>query len=102
MLVVKATYIVAEAFTNPFNYAYVPGDVVFNGMWYERLREESHTYLLKIDRDPGTVYSHLILSSKFSMPPIVHSIRSHFSGFELKAELREIIDEASRSAALLD
>jgi hypothetical protein len=102
MLVVKATYIIAEAFCDPDGNAYLPRDVVFNGMWYEQLREGSLTYLLKNDRDPSTIYSHLILSSKFSMSPIVHPIKSHFSGFELHAEVKEIINEALRSAALLD
>jgi hypothetical protein len=63
ILVVKATYIVIDAFTDPNGNAYVPCDVVFNGLWYEWLREGSRTYLLKTDRDSSLVYSHLILSS---------------------------------------
>jgi hypothetical protein len=58
--------------------------------------------LLKNDREPSTVYSHVIFTSKFSLPPIAHPIKSHFLGFELKPEVRKIIDEALRGAVLLE
>ena len=102
MIVVKATYIVEEAFTDPDENTYVPGDVVFDGIWYERLKEGSRTYLLRNDREPSTVYSHVVLTSKFSLPPIAHPIKSRLSGFELKVDVKEIIDEALRGAVLLD
>jgi hypothetical protein len=102
MLVHTATHEVQEGFTDPEGNEYGPGDVIFSGFWYERLREGSRTYLLRNDKEPSSVYSHLVLSSKFSMPPISHPVRSRFAGFELKLEVKEIIDEAALAAALLD
>jgi hypothetical protein len=48
------------------------------------------------------VFSHLVLTSKFSLPPISYPIKSQFAGFELKLEVKEIIDDVVRTAALLD
>jgi hypothetical protein len=70
IIVCKPMYVVQEPFTDPDGNAYVPGDMVFNGFWYERLRQGSRTYLLRNDREASTVYSHIILTSKFSLPPI--------------------------------
>jgi hypothetical protein len=102
LLVVKPTYVVEDAFTDPVGNSYVPGDVVFNGFWYERLREGSRTYLLKNDREASTVYSHVILTSKFSLSPIQHLIKGRFSGYELKLEVKETIDEALSATLLLE
>jgi hypothetical protein len=101
-LVVKPTYVVEEAFTNPNGNSYMLGDIVFNGFWYERLREGSRTYLLKNDREASTVYSHVILTSKFSLSPIQHLIKGRFSGYELKLEVKETIDEALSATLLLE
>jgi hypothetical protein len=102
ILIVKPTYVVEDAFTNPDGNSYVPGNVVFNGFWYERLREGSRTYLLRNDREASTVYSHVILTSKFYLPPIQHLIKGRFSGYELKLEVKETIDEALLAALLLE
>ena len=102
MLVVKPVHIVQEAFSDPEGNSYGPGDVVFGGSWYERLRQGSRTYLLRNDKEPCFVYSHLVLTAKFSLPPITHKIKSRFSGFELTLEVKEIIDEALRDAVMLD
>jgi hypothetical protein len=102
MLVVKPTHIVHEPFIDQEGNSYGPGDVVFGGFWYERLREGSQTYLLRNDKEPSFVYSHVVLTAKFSLPPITHRIKSRFSGFELTLEVKEIIDEALRDAVMLD
>ena len=57
MLVVKDVHAVEEAFTDPDGNNYVPADVVFSVLWYERLREGSRTYLLRNDRESHTIYS---------------------------------------------
>ena len=102
MLVVKATYIMDESFTDPNINTYLLRDVVFGGIWYKRLKEGSRTYLLQNNREPSTVYNHLVLTSIFSMPLTAHPIRSRLSGFELKLEIKDIIDKALRDAQLLD
>ena len=102
MLVVKPTHTVQEPFIDLEGNSYGPGDVVFGGFWYEQLREGSQTYLLRDDKEPSFVYSHVVLTAKFSLPPITHPIKSRLSGFELTLEVKEIIDEALRDAVLLD
>ena len=102
MLVVKPTHTVQESFIDVDRNNYGSGDVVFGGFWYERLREGSRTYLLRNDKEPSFVYSHVVLTAKFSLPPITHEIKSRFSGFELTLEVKEIIDEALRDAVMLD
>ena len=102
MLVHTATRTLQDSFTDPEGNGYGPRDVIFSGFWYERLKEGSCTYLLRNDKEPSSVYSHLLLTSKFSLPPISHSLKSRLAGFELKLDVKEIIDEAARTAALLD
>ena len=102
MLVHTATRTLQDSFTDPEGNGYGPGDIIFSGFWYERLKEGSRTYLLRNDKEPSSVYSHLLLTSKFSLPPISHSLKSQLAGFELKLDVKEIINEAARAAALLD
>jgi hypothetical protein len=102
MIVVAATYTIEEAFSDLGGNLYVPGDVVFLGLWYERLKEGSRTYLLRNDKAPCSVYSHLVLTSKFSMPPVSHIVKGHFARYELKPKVKEIIDEAYHAAVLLN
>ena len=91
MLVVKPAHIVQEAFSDPEGNSYGPGDVVFGGSWYERLRLGSRTYLLRNDKEPCFVYSHLVLTAKFSLPPITHEIKSRFSRFELTVKRKSYL-----------
>ena len=102
MLVHTATRTLQDSFTDPERNGYGPGDVIFSGLWYERLKEGSRTYLLRNDKEPSSVYSHFLLTSKFSLPPILHPLKSRLAGFELKLDVKEIIDEAARAATLLD
>ena len=102
MIVAKATHTVEDAFTDMDGNGYVPRDVVFSGFWYERLREGSRTYLLRSDREPSTVYSHLVLTSKFSLLPIAHPLKSRCAGYKLRVDVKEIIKDALRAAILLD
>jgi hypothetical protein len=102
MMVVLPTHTVLDTFTDPDGNTYLPGDVIFSGYWYERLKEGSRTYLLRNDKQPTSVYSHVVLTSKFSLPPIAHAIKSRFAGYELKPEVSEIIEEAFQAAVLLD
>ena len=102
ILVHTATRTLQESFTDPERNGYGPGDVIFSRFWYKHLKEGIRTYLLRNDKEPSSVYSHLLLTSKFSLPPISHPVKSRFAGFELKLDVKEIIDEAAHAAALLD
>ena len=94
IFVVKPMYVVEDAFTDLDGNSYVLGDIVFNGFWYEKVREGSKTYLLRNDREASTVYSHVILTSKFCLSLIQHLIKGCFSWYELKLDVKETIDEA--------
>jgi hypothetical protein len=84
--------VVDEALINPNGNNYVSEDVIFSHVRYERLKEDSRTYLLRNNRESNTVYNHLVFTSKFSLSSIVHSIKSCLSSFELQVEVRKIIE----------
>jgi hypothetical protein len=75
LLVTKLPHTVVDAFTDPSGNMYVPRDVVISGFWYERLRVGSRSYLLRNDRQPTSVYTHVVLTSKFSMPPTLYLVK---------------------------
>ena len=102
MMVQQATHTLLETFTNADGNVYVPGDVVFSRLWYERLQLGSRTYLLQNDKEPTSIYRHLVLASKFHLPPILYPVKIQFFGYELQLEVKKIIDEALRAALMLD
>lgn len=102
MLVDKGVHEVENSFTDPSGSEYVPGDQVIRGFWYERLRSGSRTYWLRADRPPSCVFSHLVIASKFSMPPTAHVTKGHFGSYELKEDVLNIILNAVLEAEALD
>jgi hypothetical protein len=91
---------VVHAFIDPDGNMYVPGDVVINGFWYERLRVGNRSYLLRNDWQPTSVYTHVVLTSKFNMPPTLHPIKGRFASYELKVDVRDIIEDALQATML--
>jgi hypothetical protein len=75
---------------------------VFSGFWYERLQKGSRTYQLRNDREASSMYSHVVLCSKFSMLPIRHPIKSRFACYELRLDVLDIISKTYRATKLLD
>jgi hypothetical protein len=55
MLVYTTTHTLEEGFTDPEGKEYGPGDVIFSGFWYKRLKEGSRTYLLRNDKETSSV-----------------------------------------------
>jgi hypothetical protein len=102
LLVTKLPHIVVHAFTDPDGNMYVPGDIVINSFWYERLRVGSRSYLLRNDWQSTSVYIHVVLTSKFSMPPTLYLVKGRFSSYELKVDEKDIIEDALQVAMLLD
>jgi hypothetical protein len=74
---------------------------VFSGFWYERLQKGSRTYQLRNDREASSMYSHVVLCSKFSMLLIYHHVKSRFACYELRLDVLDIISKA-HAAELLD
>jgi len=75
MLVDKGIHEVDCEFTDPSDSSYVLGDQVLRGYWYKRLKPGSRTYWLRDDKPESFVFSHLVIASKFSMPPTAHATK---------------------------
>jgi hypothetical protein len=58
--------------------------------------------LLQNDREPMSVYTHVVLTSKFSMPPTLFAVKDQFASYELKLNVKDIIEDALSAAMLLD
>jgi hypothetical protein len=57
---------------------------------------------LQDDKPLAYAFSHLILASKFSMPPISHSMKGRYEIYELIIEVAKVIVEALEAINLLD
>jgi hypothetical protein len=62
---------------------WMEGNVVVCEFWYEHLNARSHFYTLCDDKLVAFVFSHLILASKISMPPITHVVKGNYATYEL-------------------
>jgi hypothetical protein len=60
-------------------------------VWYEKLRLRSRSYALLEDSPWTFVFTHLIVVSKFRMPPIAHTIKGCNATYELTFEGMGII-----------
>jgi hypothetical protein len=49
-----------------------------------------------------SVYTHVVLTSKFSMPPTLYAVKDQFASYELKLNVKDIIEDALSAAMLLD
>jgi hypothetical protein len=54
----------------------------------------SRSYLLRNDRQPTSVYTYVILTSKFSIPPTLYPVKGRFTSYELKVDVKDIIEDA--------
>ncbi len=72
------------------------------GYWYKKLHVGSHTYVIRDDKPPTYIFSHLINASKFTMPPIVHSINGNYATYELKFDVLNCIIDAIEATRLLE
>jgi hypothetical protein len=80
----------------------VEGDVVLHGIWYIKLSPNSCSYLLRDDKSLAYVFSHLILASKFPMPPTSHIVKGRYVSYKLSMEVVDIISNALEVAKLFD
>jgi hypothetical protein len=58
--------------------------------------------LLRNNREQTLVYTHVVLTSKFSMPPTLHAVKGRFASYELKLDVKDIIEDALSAVVLLD
>ena len=90
LLIDQSAHILDEDVVDGWNQSYFIGGFVVRGFYYEKLRPGSRTYYLLEDHPPAYAYSHLIVVSKFNMPPIVHNLQGNMATYEL-------IDEVSQN-----
>ncbi len=61
------------------------------GYQSKKLQFGSRSYQLQDDKPLAYVFSHLILASKFSMPPIRQSMKGRYVTYELSTEMAKVI-----------
>lgn len=94
MIVHKGVHTVFTPFKDAWNNEYVTNDIVFCGFSYDRLSISRCTYLLRGDKPPTYIFSHLILASKFSMPPTSHIMKGKYASYELLPQVIDIVANA--------
>ena len=94
MLVDKPSTVVIESFTDGWGNSFHVGDVVIRGFWYERLRPRKRSYYLRMDKPNAYILSHLVLTSKFLLPPTAHFVKGTYALYELGAKASVIISNA--------
>jgi len=93
MLVDKGAHIICESFEDVDMNEWIAWDVVVKGYWYKRLQAASHSYQLRDDKPLAYVFSHLILVSKFNMPPTIHFVKGSYVTYEFTNEVAKVIVE---------
>jgi hypothetical protein len=102
MLVEKCVHGVKDNFIYASGNSYLEGEMVVQGYWYDIFKLGSCTYILKNDKPIAHVYSHLVLASKFSLPPIAHGIKGSYASYELDGSVIDIISDTLDQIKLLD
>ncbi len=102
LLVDKTIHIMQESFKDRLGNSYIEGDVVLRGYWFERHQVGSHIYVFRNDKPLAYVFSHLIIASKFIMPPIIHFIKGNYVTHELRYDVLSCIIDVVETSNLLD
>ncbi len=87
----KCVHVVEKNFTDAWGNSYLEGEMVVQGYWYDILRRSSCTYIHRDDKLVAHVYSHLILTSKFSLPLTTHGVKGSYASYELDGNVIDII-----------
>jgi hypothetical protein len=78
------------------------GDFVVKGYWYERLQLGNQLYQLRNDKPLAFFFTNLVLTSRFSMPASIHSIKGTYVKYEFTNEVATVIVEALEAFNLLN
>jgi hypothetical protein len=87
----KGLYMIQQGLKDGWGQDWFRGNWVIQCVWYERLQPSSRLYILLKDSTPTFVFSHLIVASKFKMPPTTHSVRGSNVIYELTVDVIGII-----------
>jgi hypothetical protein len=102
IMVDMSAHTVVNNFTDGWNQTFFEGESVVRDKYYERLREGSRSYCLFEDAPQVYQYSHLVVASKFAMPPTIHSLRGRNASYKLSLENLDIINAGIRAYRLAD
>jgi hypothetical protein len=90
-------HMVKKHFTDGWGHEWFEGGYILQGLRYERLCPHNRSYYLLGESPPTYVYSHLVVASKFTMPPTTHAVRGSLCTYELSSEVLVIIHESISS-----
>ncbi len=102
MLVDKGPHFVELDFEDAWGNTWQQGDVVIWGYQYDVLQNGIRTYFLQNDKPLAYVFNHLVLASKFSLPPTIHIVRGMYATYELSNEAMSIIMVTIEDTQLLE
>jgi hypothetical protein len=85
-------HVLKESFTDGWGQTWYEGHNVIGGLWYERLQLGSCTYYFHKNSPTALVFSHLVITSKFPMPPTIHVVRGNSTTYKFLEEVLRIID----------
>jgi hypothetical protein len=91
MLVDILVHLIKEHFIDVWGQQWFEGNYIIRRLWYERSHPSSKSYYILEDSPPTFMYFHMIMVSKFSMPPITHFIIGSLSTYKLSKEVLGII-----------
>jgi hypothetical protein len=100
LLVDKTIHIMQESFEDGWGNSSIERDVVLRGYWFERHQVGSHTYVFRNDKPLAYIFSHLIIISKFIMPPIIHFMKGNYATYELRYDVLSCIIDAIEASNL--
>jgi hypothetical protein len=93
---------VVTSFKNVDSEKWTKGDIVVRGFWYWQLQPRSHSYTPCDDKVVAFVFFHLILASKFSMPPTLHVVKGKYDTYDLTHDVQKVTLEAFDAFKFLD
>ncbi len=93
MLVSTLIHMVKEHFMDQWEQIWFEGDYVLHGLRYEKICPGNKFYYLLEDSPPMYVYSHLVVASKFLLPPTTHVVKGSLCTNELSANVLAIIQK---------
>ncbi len=102
LLMDKTVHIMQESFEDEWGNSCIEGDVVLRRYWFEKHQVGSHTYVFRNEKPLAYIFSHLIIASKFIMPPIIHFIKGNYVIYELRYDVLNCIIDVVETSNLLD
>jgi len=92
---------VTKTFIDAYRHTYYEGDSVIQGRYYELIQPRSKTYYFNDSGQPSYVYSHIVCTSNFAMPPTSHTVKENYPTFELPNDTLQLIIKSFEDIRLM-